>query len=95
MNLDYIIITYLYVTSKYDVHCSVVYTLYVDYVKKVDKGHYFEFEMPKGCASLSDLIHQMMPNYDPASGYLYRQYVTGESVQPDEKILLFDKVLYC
>ena len=61
-------------------------------LKKVDESHFHMFEIPEGCASLSDLTHQVMPTYDPTSGYGYRQYIKGESVHPNERILLLDKV---
>ena len=70
-----------------------MYTLYfVGDLKKVDESHFHMFEIPKDCASLSDLRCRVMPTFEPISGYGYRQYVTGESVHPNERILLLDRV---
>ena len=58
----------------------------------MDGSHFHVFEIPEDCSSLSDVTHLVMPAYDPASGYIYLQYVEGGSVHPDQQILLLDKV---
>ena len=64
----------------------------VDYLEKVDKSHFHVLQIPDGCTNLSNLTHQVIPGYDMESGYLYHEYAEGESVDPNERILVYNKV---
>ena len=72
--------------------------MYIGDLEKVDKSHFHVLQIPDGCTNLSSLTRQVIPSYDMESGYGYHEYVQGESVDTNERILLYNKVqfkLFC
>ena len=74
------------------VDINLVHVHIIGDLKEVDTLQFHMFEIPEDCTSLSNLTHLVMPNYDPASDYGYCQYTEGETVHPNQEILLLDKV---
>ena len=74
---------------------ALMFIMYIGDLEKVDKSHFHVFQIPDGCINLSSLTRQVIPSYDMESGYGYHEYVEGESFDPNEQILLYNKVKIC